>query len=195
MRLGGSASVVGEFPARPHGMWQRTYDRLRNAVGETKDMFVSLRQGCVNGRYSTGNVATGMKDVVTRGTGDTSGMESVRTRFEEWRTKRIGKTPIRDELWSMAIDVARREGVNRTAQQLHLDAGKLKRLLVARNGGKRKTRRQPRFVELVATVAAANPGCVIEFESAGGGKMRIHWEAGAPTDWTSLLRAWRDAER
>jgi hypothetical protein len=25
--------------------------------------------------------------------------------------------------------------------------------------------------------------------------MRIHWEAGTPPDWTSLLRAWRDAER
>lgn len=95
----------------------------------------------------------------------------------------------------MAIDVARREGVNRTAQQLHLDAGKLKRLLVASDSGKRKTCRQPRFVEFVAPVAAANPGCVIEFESAGGSKMRIHWEAGTPPDWTSLLRAWRDAER
>ena len=95
----------------------------------------------------------------------------------------------------MAINVARREGVNRTAQQLRLDAGKLKRLLVATDGGHRRGRRQPGFVELMAPAPAANPGYVIEFESVGGSKMRIHWKMAAPPDWTGLLRAWRDAER
>jgi hypothetical protein len=98
-------------------------------------------------------------------------------------------------LWSLAIRVARREGVNRTAQQLHLDAGKLKRLLVVANGGSRQRRRQPGFVELIAPVPTATAGCVIEFESAGGSKMRIHWKTAAPPDWLGLLRAWRDAER
>jgi len=95
----------------------------------------------------------------------------------------------------MAIAVARREGVNPTAQQLHLDAGKLKRLLVAADAGQRQGRRQPGFVELIAPLSAATPGCVIEFESAGGSKMRIHWNMASPPDWTGLLRAWRDAER
>ena len=96
----------------------------------------------------------------------------------------------------MAINISRREGVNRTAQQLHFDAGKLKRLLVAADGGQRKRRRQPGFVELIAAApAAAIPGCVIELESAGGSKMRIQWKAATPPDWTDLLRAWRDTER
>jgi hypothetical protein len=95
----------------------------------------------------------------------------------------------------MAINVARREGVNRTAQQLHLDAGKLKRLLVAADTGHSKGKHQPGFVELIAPVPPADPGCIIEFESAGGSKMRIHWNTAAPPDWTGLLRAWRDAER
>jgi hypothetical protein len=51
------------------------------------------------------------------------------------------------------------------------------------------------FVELVAPRPATLEDCVIEFESAGGGKMRIHWKASAPPDWAGLLRAWRDAER
>jgi hypothetical protein len=38
-------------------------------------------------------------------------------------------------------------------------------------------------------------GCLIEFESARGGKMRIQWKADEPLDWTSLLGAWRKAER
>jgi hypothetical protein len=48
-------------------------------------------------------------------------------------------------LWSIAIDVARREGVNRTAQQLHLDAGKLKRFLVAADGEQLERQRQSEF--------------------------------------------------
>ncbi|HLJ51656.1 MAG TPA: hypothetical protein VKU01_36870 [Bryobacteraceae bacterium] len=57
----------------------------------------------------------------------------------------------------MAIAVARREGVNPTAQQLQLDAGKLKRLLVAADAGQRQGRRQPGLVELIAPLAAATP--------------------------------------
>src|SRR5215472_11238721 len=30
--------------------------------------------------------------------------------------------------------------------------------------------------------------CVIEFESARGAKMRIHWKATTPPDWTNLLQ-------
>jgi CheY-like chemotaxis protein len=37
-----------------------------------------------------------------------------------------GKSAIRDELWSAAAKLARKDGVNRTAAELHLDGGKLK---------------------------------------------------------------------
>jgi hypothetical protein len=50
-------------------------------------------------------------------------------------------------------------------------------------------------VELIAPHPATLEEWVIEFESAGGGKMRIQWKTAAPPDWTNLLRAWRDAER
>ena len=80
-------------------------------------------------------------------------------------------------------------------QQLHLDTGKLKRLLVAADGRRRRAPRKPRFVELIAPAPAAIPECLIEFESANGSKMRIHWKAAVPPDWANLLRAWRDTER
>ena len=64
-----------------------------------------------------------------------SRIEAVRTQFEDWRSGRAGKSPIPDKLWSGAINAARQEGVNRTAQQLRLDSGKLKRLLVAADIG------------------------------------------------------------
>src|SRR5262244_3055224 len=97
--------------------------------------------------------------------GDVVGMEAARTRFEEWRSSRSRKSPIPDELWKLAISAARQEGVNRAAQQLRLDAGKLKRLLVAAGQRRPKAQRQPGFLELIAPVPAACAGCVIEFES------------------------------
>ena len=127
--------------------------------------------------------------------GEGSGIEAVRTQFEVWRSGRARKSPIPDKLWSAAINAARQEGVNRTAQQLHLDAGKLKRLLVAADGRRRRAPRQPRFVELIAPAPASTPECLIEFECASGSKMRIQWKAAVPPDWTNLLRAWRDTER
>ena len=120
---------------------------------------------------------------------------TAQAQFEQWRKTRQRRSAIPDDLWSMAIGLARREGVSRIAQQLRLDAGKLKRLLLADDSGKGKRRRQSGFVELMAPMVTAIPGCVIELESAGGSKMRIHWEAGAPPDWKNLLLAWRDAER
>ena len=126
--------------------------------------------------------------------GEADGMEAARARFEQWRSNRSGKAPIPDELWKLAINAARQQGVNRAAQQLHLDAGKLKRLLVGAEQRRSKTRRQPRFVEVIASVTAASPEFVIEFESATGSKMRIHWKTTVAPDWTNLLRAWRDSE-
>jgi hypothetical protein len=35
-------------------------------------------------------------------------------------------------LWSAAIDLAHQNGVNQTASELHLDGGKLKRLMEAK---------------------------------------------------------------
>ena len=127
--------------------------------------------------------------------GETNGMEAARTQFEQWRSSRSGKAPIPDELWKLAINAARQHGVNRAARQLRLDAGKLKRLLVGSERPKSKTRRQPRFVELISPATVASPECVIEFESAAGSKMRIHWKTAIAPDWANLLRAWRDAER
>ena len=128
-------------------------------------------------------------------TGGGSSMEEVRARFEQWRNGRSGKARIPEELWSVAMETARREGVNRTAQELHLDGGKLKRLLVAADAGAGEVLPPPGFVELIAPDRAQFEECVIEFESSGGSKMRIQWKTTAPPDWANLLRAWRDAER
>jgi hypothetical protein len=39
----------------------------------------------------------------------TISLEKAKGRFEEWRRNRKGKAPIPDELWTAAVEVARRE--------------------------------------------------------------------------------------
>ena len=76
-------------------------------------------------------------------------LEEARGRFEEWRSTRKGKARIPTELWSAAVEVARNEGINRTARELHVAWDDLKRR-VATTGEVRRQPGSPAFVELVA---------------------------------------------
>jgi len=77
-------------------------------------------------------------------------IDDVRSRFEQWRQTRQGKSPIPDELWSAAAAVARRDGVNPTAVALHLDGGKLKRRMAITGPASRRASPPAAFVELLA---------------------------------------------
>jgi hypothetical protein len=116
---------------------------------------------------------------------DTLNLVEVRTRFENWRQNRQGKQRIPDELWSAAIEVARREGVTATAAALHLDGGKLKRRMVAADSVSAKAMR-PTFVELMAPTVDLRE-CTIELEGRKG-KLRIHWKGATAADVATLSR-------
>ena len=118
---------------------------------------------------------------------DAFNLDEVRTRFENWRQSRHGKQPIPDELWSAAIEVARRDGVNPTAVALHLDGGKLKRRMAAADSLPGKAM-PPTFVELVAPPSVGLRECTIELEGRKG-KLRIHWKGATSADVAALSRA------
>jgi hypothetical protein len=113
--------------------------------------------------------------------------------LDEFRSTQSQRTKLPESLWQAAVELARRHGVYAVAHPLRLDYMGLKKRL----GGVPNLRRKaakPAFVELITPRPATLEDCVIEFESASGGKMRINWKAAAPPDWASLLRAWRDTE-
>ena len=114
--------------------------------------------------------------------------------LEEFRSSHRQRTRIPDALWDLAVGLAREHGLYAVAHPLRLDYAQLKRRLagVPRVTGKKQAA-PPRFVELIAAHSAAE--CVIEFESGSGGKMRIQWKGSGAPDRSSLLRAWREAER
>jgi len=118
-------------------------------------------------------------------------IDGVAARFRQWRRTRQKKTAIPDELWSAAVEMARRDGVNRTAAALHLDGGKLKRLMMSSDSAPRKAM-PPRFVELMAPgevrSAADLPEYTIELEGPNG-NLRIHCKGTTAVELAALSRA------
>ena|SRR5579863_3749413 len=113
--------------------------------------------------------------------------------LDQYRSTQSRRAKLPESLWQAATELARQHGVHSVAQPLRLDYMRLKKRL---NGTAVPQRRSTEmaFVELAPPQAAKQEECVIEFESTNGGKMRVQWKAVAPPDWTSLLRAWREAE-
>ena len=114
--------------------------------------------------------------------------------LEQFRGGHPPRTRLPESLWQSAVELARQHGLYLVAHPLRLDYTQLKKRL----GGVVKAPRRaasPAFVELISAHPTTVSECVIEFESAVGGKMRIQWKGSAAPDWASLLRAWREAER
>ena len=114
--------------------------------------------------------------------------------LEEFRSARPRRRKLPEGLWQSAVELARQHGLYSVAHPLRLSYTQLKERLggVEAVPGKASA---PTFVELVAAHTGTISECVIEFESCVGSKMRIQLKGSGTPDWTSLLRAWREAER
>ena len=113
--------------------------------------------------------------------------------LEEHRRMRSRRAKLPESIWDAAAELGREHGVYAVAQALRLDYMRLKKRL-GEVGDRRPNKSKPVFVELITPPPAACEECLIEIESARGGKMRIHWPVRVAPDWSGLLRAWRDAE-
>ena len=107
-------------------------------------------------------------------------LEEARVRFEEWRNNRRGKARIPAELWSAAVAVARKEGINRTARELHVAWDDLKRRMPATGA----VPRQPAFV---TPPVQSVPECTLEVEGRGG-KLRIQLKGASASYLATLSR-------
>jgi hypothetical protein len=125
-------------------------------------------------------------------------MERVRRRFERWRTSRPQFSPIPQDLWALAVEVAREHGVNATAHVLHLNHTALKKRVQAvkpnsgLEGPVRRRRPRATFVELPTPPQPLSP-CTIELENAQGAKLKIHLANPASLDWVALTRSFWDS--
>jgi len=115
--------------------------------------------------------------------------------LEDFRSSQPVRTKLPESLWQAAVELAQQYGIYPVAHPLRLDYMGLKKRLGEVSPPDRQKAAASAFVELVAAQPATLEACVIEFESARGAKMRIHWKATTPPDWTNLLHAWRETEK
>ena len=115
--------------------------------------------------------------------------------LEDFRRSQPVRTKLPESLWQAAVGLAQQYGIYPVAHPLRLDYKGLKKRLGEVSSPDPQKVAAPAFVELVAAQPATLEACVIEFESARGAKMRIHWKATTPPDWTNLLHAWRETEK
>ena len=129
-------------------------------------------------------------------------IQKVSRRFERWRSRHTGRLPIPRRLWAAAVELAREHGVFHTAKALHLEYGKLKRLVesadavvegpVAKAPVARARRSRcsvpPAFLELMTPSVTGLAECLIELEGRRG-KVRIQWKGTTAPDLGGLSRA------
>jgi len=115
-------------------------------------------------------------------------LSSAARRFLKWRRNRTTRR-IPEDLWSLAADLGARHGLSRTARALRIDYYSLKkRIDAAAAPDPSETDAPPAFVSILTTPSADLSDCLVEFERAGGEKMRIHLKGGVAPDIGALSR-------
>ena len=103
----------------------------------------------------------------------------LRTRLAEWRKIHPRRTPLPEEIWAAAVELARRHGLYRTARALPIDYANLRRRL---NGASpAATVARPDFLEVLVAPTPVAGACVEVLRVPLTGAV----------DWNQLFRAWR----
>jgi hypothetical protein len=126
-------------------------------------------------------------------------VEQLGRRFEEFRRTHPVRSRLPEELWAAATKLARRDGIEATAQALDVDRPSLQkwtnRFEPGAEAKPRKPRRQrqprrepvaPAFMELLAGATAS---CLVEVESPRGAKLRLELKAIPTSALAELIRA------
>ena len=128
-------------------------------------------------------------------------VEQARRRFGEFRQAHAARSRLPKELWAAAAKLARRDGITATARVLGVDRPSLQKWtdrLEPRASTKspRSPRRDPldgsaapAFMELLAASTGTATSCVVEVESASGGKLRLDLKTIATSQLAELIRA------
>ena len=98
-----------------------------------------------------------------------------RRRFESWRSAHKPYTRVPEHLWTLAAELAREYGLNKTARTLRLDYNCLKkRIELPASNDASPAMPTPQFLELLPSGTSSTVECTIECENAKGTKIRIH---------------------
>jgi len=109
-------------------------------------------------------------------------------RVQRWRRTRHRPRRMPEDLWSLAVRLARRHGINPIARGLHLDYSSLKRRLDDPGGASGEGRgASPSFVEMSLSPLLSTAEHVLEFEEPQGAKLVLRLRG--PVDVLALAQA------
>ena len=109
-------------------------------------------------------------------------IQEAERQFGGWRRERKRGERIPENLWAMAVALAKQHGVWPAARALHLDHSRLKRHV--RNGEEEV--KSDAFIEVIPQGAMLR-ACTVEMEDGRGARMRIEMK-GAAADVAALSR-------
>jgi len=123
-------------------------------------------------------------------------LKNLRRRFEQWRGTRKGHARIPESLWDAAALMAGRYGISRTANALGVNYQALKNRLgrTAAAGSGQEAEGEARFIELTPFPPSGTSECFLEWEDAGGAKMRVRLQGMGMPDLVALGRSFWDRQ-
>jgi hypothetical protein len=113
-----------------------------------------------------------------------------RSRFQAWREKREPGSRIPQDLWDMAVGLARIHGVSRTSTVLGLDYYSLRTRVEAAVARPQATATS--FVELPSPIRVGKE-CRLELDNGTGAIMRVHLVGYEAADVAAVSRSFWDA--
>ena len=125
-------------------------------------------------------------------------LENTRRRLEQWRQRHQAPTPLPESLWAEAVKLAGRYGVSRTARALRVGYYSLKdRVEKATNSSATGSpaASAATILELAVSPPSGAGECILEWEDAGGGKMRMHLKGVEVPDLVALSRSFWEGRR
>jgi len=116
-------------------------------------------------------------------------MEMLGRHLAEWRERHKPPTPIPEDLWAKAVELARQHGVGPTAKAVRLDHGALRKRVQA-SAVNEAPAGGTAFMELLLSPQSSNtvPECAIEVESRRGSRMRIQMKSLTPAGLATIIR-------
>jgi len=123
----------------------------------------------------------------------TKRMERLSGELAAWRRTHRAPSPIPQELWGQAVDLAVEQGIYGTARALHLDYGALKKRVEARESPcsappATTIQQSATFYELLSPLSSSIPECEMEVYSPRGGTLRVAMRNVPPSTLSSILR-------
>jgi hypothetical protein len=113
-----------------------------------------------------------------------------RSRFQAWREKREPGSRIPQDLWDMAVGLARIHGVSRTGTVLGLDYYGLRKRVEAAVARPQATATS--FVELPSPIRVGKE-CRLELDNGTGAILRVHLVGYEAADVAAVSRSFWDA--